>query len=126
MFCNQDTKEDPITALFVADFNLCMEACSSWNRYVREQPARKEKKCKAVTFIPSWSNTAKSLKAELPGDCYLKPPPQSRSNLQKQGDIELHSAIIEDLDDDNDTPTQTPKSSSSSQASKETGSPKLI
>jgi hypothetical protein len=129
MFCNKDTKGDPITALFTSNFNLCMEACSSWNRYVREQDRGNDQKCRAVTFVPSWSNIATSLKNKLSGDCYLKRAPQSRANLPNQKETELHSAIIEDIDDDNDdkkTPTQTPKSSSSSPASKETGSPKLI
>jgi hypothetical protein len=115
MFCNRDTKHDPLTSVFVDDFSLCMESCASWNRY------NSGKKCKAVTFVPSWRNYSMALGYDAPGDCYLKPGPQTRNSMNPQRDTELHSALLLDEENKDDEPSETPQS----KAPKQTESAKL-
>ncbi|KAG6036877.1 hypothetical protein E4U41_005460 [Claviceps citrina] len=90
MYCNKDASNTPFYSLFTADFNGCMSACASWNSYNASSRA-----CEAVSFIPLWSDVATAVKGQAPGDCYLKPGPQSVQKLQTPNiGTECHAAML--------------------------------
>lgn len=90
MYCNKDASNTPFYSLFTADFNGCMSACASWNSYNASNSV-----CEAVSFIPLWSDLVAAVKGKAPGDCYLKPGPQSVQKLQTPNiGTECHAAIL--------------------------------
>ncbi|KAG6025504.1 hypothetical protein E4U40_002646 [Claviceps sp. LM458 group G5] len=90
MYCNKDASNTPFYSLFTADFNGCMSACASWNSYNASNSV-----CEAVSFIPLWSDVVTAVKGKAPGDCYLKPGPQSVQKLQTPNiGTECHAAIL--------------------------------
>jgi hypothetical protein len=96
MFCNSDAANTPLMSLFVPDFNGCMDACAS---YSSSLPAKfgtsRNTTCAGVSFIPLWTNKDAALAGGAPGNCYLKPSPQSRSNLTVPNiGTECHAAIV--------------------------------
>ncbi|KAG5979117.1 hypothetical protein E4U55_005552 [Claviceps digitariae] len=94
MYCNKDAANTPLYSLFTADFNTCMSACASWNSY--NASANGATSCEAVSFIPLWSDLVMAVKGKAPGDCYLKPGPQSVTKLQTPNiGTECHAAILE-------------------------------
>ncbi|KAK2605945.1 hypothetical protein QQS21_003671 [Conoideocrella luteorostrata] len=90
MYCNRNAPKDPLFSLFTADFSGCIEACTAWNNYNSTK-----KGCTAVSFIPPWTSIASALSVNAPGDCYLKPGPQTKTGLEvasvKDG---AHAAIL--------------------------------
>ncbi|KAG5999846.1 hypothetical protein E4U43_001831, partial [Claviceps pusilla] len=94
MYCNKDAANPPVYSLFTADFNSCMSACASWNSY--NASASSASGCQGVSFIPLWSDQVVAVKGKAPGDCYLKPGPQSVAKLQTPNiGTECHAAILE-------------------------------
>ncbi|KAG5922963.1 hypothetical protein E4U42_005079 [Claviceps africana] len=92
MYCNKDAANAPVYSLFTADFNTCMSACASWNTHTA---ATNTSACEAVSFIPLWSDVAAAVKGQAPGDCYLKPGPQSVQRLQTPNiGTECHAALL--------------------------------
>ncbi|KAG5944387.1 hypothetical protein E4U53_006888 [Claviceps sorghi] len=92
MYCNKDAANPPLYSLFTADFNTCMSACASWNVHTA---AANTSACEAVSFIPLWSDVAVAVKGQAPGDCYLKPGPQSVRRLQTPNiGTECHAALL--------------------------------
>jgi hypothetical protein len=90
MFCNADAPNPQLYSLFTPDFNTCMDACAAWNSYNAS-----ETDCRGVSFIPLWANMTAAAQGDAPGDCYLKPGPQSRSNLGTPNiGTECHAAIL--------------------------------
>ncbi|KAH6989019.1 hypothetical protein BKA56DRAFT_611305 [Ilyonectria sp. MPI-CAGE-AT-0026] len=95
MYCHRDTPNAPLFSLFAGDFNGCMEACTAWNSY----PETNGTTCEAVSFIPYWSVIANAKEGGAPGDCYLKPGPQSKGDLSEPdigAETEYHCALRED------------------------------
>lgn len=95
MYCHRDTPNTPLFSLFAGDFNGCMEACTAWNSY----PETNGTACEAVSFIPYWSVIANAKEGGAPGDCYLKPGPQSKGDLSEPdigAETEYHCALRED------------------------------
>ncbi|KAH7109178.1 hypothetical protein B0J13DRAFT_632434 [Dactylonectria estremocensis] len=88
MYCNKNAPNDPLFSLFTADFSGCMEACTAWNGYNTTRET-----CEAVSFIPGWASVPSAATANTPGDCYLKPGPQSRTKLDDA--VDCHAAIAE-------------------------------
>ncbi|QPG97974.1 hypothetical protein C2857_007111 [Epichloe festucae Fl1] len=90
MYCNKDALNTPFYSLFTADFNGCMSACASWNSYNASNSV-----CEGISFIPLWSDMVAAVKGKAPGDCYLKPGPQSVQKLQTPNiGTECHAAIL--------------------------------
>ncbi|KPM39813.1 hypothetical protein AK830_g6728 [Neonectria ditissima] len=88
MYCSKNAPNDPLFSLFTADFSGCMEACTAWNGYSSTNGT-----CKGVSFIPGWSSVPSAATANTPGDCYLKPGPQSRTKLDDA--VDCHAAIAD-------------------------------
>ncbi|KAF7559409.1 hypothetical protein G7046_g4731 [Stylonectria norvegica] len=90
MYCNHDTPNPALFSLFAPDFNGCMDACAAWNSYNTSKA-----NCEAVSFIPLWSIVAFAVAGGAPGDCYLKPGPQSKSKLTDPNiGTEVHAALL--------------------------------
>lgn len=91
MYCNRDALNTPFYSLFTADFDGCMDACASWNSYNNTNST-----CEGVSFIPLWSIMEFAVEGEAPGDCYLKPGPQSKKGLNVPNiGTECHAAILD-------------------------------
>ncbi|KAL7791880.1 hypothetical protein V8C37DRAFT_402747 [Trichoderma ceciliae] len=91
--CNKDTINAPLFSIFAPNFNGCMDACAAWNTAYSKTTTNT---CVAVSFVPSWSVVATALAGHAPGDCYLKPGPQTSKNLTTPniGGGEVHAAIL--------------------------------
>ena len=90
MYCNKDTINPTMLSVFAPDFNGCMDACAAWNYYNTTKGD-----CVAVSFIPAWGNIAVAVAGGAPGDCYLKPGPQTKANLSTPNiGTECHAAIV--------------------------------
>ncbi|VUC31405.1 unnamed protein product [Clonostachys rosea] len=93
MYCNKDSPEGPIFSLFSGSFNSCMEACTTWNKYLDEKNYT-SKACTTATYIPYWTNILMALGNSAPGDCYLKAGTANLKNFTSTGpDMEVHVAI---------------------------------
>ncbi|KAH0490415.1 hypothetical protein TgHK011_001883 [Trichoderma gracile] len=91
MYCNKDTINPSMFSVFAPDFNGCMDACAAWNSYNKTTKGS----CVAVSFIPAWSNVAVAVAGNAPGDCYLKPGPQTKANLTNPNiGTECHAALL--------------------------------
>lgn len=91
MYCDKDTINNSLLSVFATNFNGCMDACAAWNSYNTTTKGA----CVAVSFIPSWSILANAVSGGAPGDCYLKPGPQTKANLRTPNiGTECHAAII--------------------------------
>lgn len=74
-----------------------MDACAGWNNYnsTVSGKSKANSKCVAVSFIPAWSNAAVAKKGNAPGDCYLKPGPESEGKLTTPNiGTEVHAALL--------------------------------
>lgn len=88
--CNSNTPKTPLFSVFATDFRGCMESCSTWNGF----GSLNDTLCEAVTYVPLWTNYDAANYSKAPGNCYLKPGPQSVSGLETPyPDLESHSAI---------------------------------
>ncbi|PTB75954.1 hypothetical protein M440DRAFT_1423038 [Trichoderma longibrachiatum ATCC 18648] len=91
MYCNKDTVNPSMFSVFAPDFNGCMDACAAWNSYNKTTKGS----CVAVSFIPAWSSVAVAVAGNAPGDCYLKPGPQTKANLTDPNiGTECHAALV--------------------------------
>lgn len=89
MYCNKDAS-GLMFSLFASDFNNCMSACTAWNHYNSTKGD-----CGGVSYIPLWSDMAIALEGQAPGDCYLKPKPQTKDDLKEPNvGTECHAAIL--------------------------------
>jgi hypothetical protein len=69
IFCDLDTSIPDLLWIITPTFQLCIEACSSWNNQGRTT-GKAATSCAGVAFVPSWRNGD----AEgTPADCFLKP-----------------------------------------------------
>ncbi|KAK8080373.1 hypothetical protein PG997_008191 [Apiospora hydei] len=96
--CNKETPIAPLQGIFVGNFDDCIDACASYTKYTLENFANTtsntNKTCSGVTFVPGWTDRQTALKGFAPGNCYLKPGPQSKSKLTVPNNgQETHSAI---------------------------------
>lgn len=100
VYCNRDTPNAPLSSLFVANLDDCMDACSSWSYYTPTDFANgtsANQTCAGVSFIPAWTNRTTAVAGTAPGNCYLKPGPQNESSLYTPNNgQETHAAIILD------------------------------
>ncbi|KAH6603516.1 hypothetical protein Trco_008291 [Trichoderma cornu-damae] len=91
MYCNKDTNNPPLYSVFATNFNGCMDACAGWNSHNTTTNGT----CVAVSFIPLWSVASKAKAGNAPGDCYLKPGPQTSQDLKTPNiGTECHAAIL--------------------------------
>ncbi|KAK8051813.1 hypothetical protein PG993_003198 [Apiospora rasikravindrae] len=96
--CNKETPIAPLQGIFVANFDDCIDACASYTKYTSENFANTtsdtNKTCAGVTFVPGWTDRQTALQGGAPGNCYLKPGPQSKSKLTVPNNgQETHSAV---------------------------------
>ncbi|KZL73816.1 hypothetical protein CT0861_07710, partial [Colletotrichum tofieldiae] len=92
-FCNSNAPNPPLMSLFTADFNNCMDACAAFSSY--EPGFNGNATCEGVSFIPLWTTRAGAVAGKAPGNCYLKPGPQTRAGLETPNiGTECHAAII--------------------------------
>ncbi len=96
MHCNKDTLNNPVLSLFVADFNSCMDSCSSYNKYIPVDFSGLSNStnatCGAVSFIPLWTQKSRAASGSAPGNCYLKPAPSGLKDAYIG--TECHSAML--------------------------------
>lgn len=83
-------------ALFASDFDTCMDACASYSMYLPKTfPNSNLTTCGGVSFIPLWTTKADALEGHAPGNCYLKPLPQTVTGLNvPNAGTEVHAAIL--------------------------------
>ncbi|KAM7206891.1 hypothetical protein V8F20_002597 [Naviculisporaceae sp. PSN 640] len=100
MACGKDTIHDPLLGLFVSNFQTCMDACTSYSKYVPgtfDLPRNVNSTCGAVSFIPLWTNREMAFEGGAPGNCYLKPGPMVLADLRTANiGTECHSAVLVD------------------------------
>ncbi|ETS82943.1 hypothetical protein PFICI_04819 [Pestalotiopsis fici W106-1] len=100
IYCNRDTPNAPLSSLFVANLDDCMDACSSWSYYAPSDfpnGTATNQTCSGVSFIPAWTNRTTAVAGTAPGNCYLKPGPQNETSLYTPNNgQETHAAIIVD------------------------------
>ncbi|OLN97643.1 hypothetical protein CCHL11_01277 [Colletotrichum chlorophyti] len=93
MFCNSNAPNPPLMSLFTANFNNCMDACAAFTSY--EPGFDGNATCVGVSFIPLWTTRQAAVAGTAPGNCYLKPGPQTRAGLETPNiGTECHAAII--------------------------------
>ncbi|KAL0933125.1 uncharacterized protein CTRU02_212088 [Colletotrichum truncatum] len=93
MFCNSNAPNVPIMSLFTANFNNCMDACAAFASSRKAFAANTT--CAGVSFIPLWTTRQGAVEGKAPGNCYLKPGPQTRSGLETPNiGTECHAAIL--------------------------------
>ncbi|KAJ4258205.1 hypothetical protein NW762_008351 [Fusarium torreyae] len=88
MYCNTNAPRDPLFSVFAGTFHACIEACSNWNNNNKT----KADTCEGVSFVPFWADIDKAAGNDAPGDCYLKPGPQSKGKLDDAPDT--HAALL--------------------------------
>ncbi|GAP84797.1 hypothetical protein SAMD00023353_0801100 [Rosellinia necatrix] len=104
IFCNNDAPNPPLQSLFVGNFDDCIDACASYSTYTpgnfpdKLVSRNSNLTCSAVSFIPAWTNRTNALESNAPGNCYLKPRPQSLAALTRPNSDgpAVHAAIFED------------------------------
>ncbi|OTA94315.1 hypothetical protein M434DRAFT_269947 [Hypoxylon sp. CO27-5] len=100
MYCNSDAPNNPLSSLFVGNFNDCMDACASYSFYIpfdfSTNSTSNNATCAGVSFIPAWTNRTFAEEGTAPGNCYLKPGPQNRTALNNPniGGSAVHAAIL--------------------------------
>ncbi|KAL2159892.1 hypothetical protein VTH06DRAFT_2025 [Thermothelomyces fergusii] len=101
LYCNKDVKNQPLLALFTADFATCIDSCAAYTKYVSSlfggvTANTSLTVCAAVSFVPAWTDRAVADKRGARGNCYLKGGPP----LLKTPDIgtDCHSAIYLDVE----------------------------
>ncbi|KAI1102203.1 hypothetical protein F4804DRAFT_343410 [Jackrogersella minutella] len=101
IYCNSDAPNNPLSSLFVGDFNDCMDACASYSYYIPSDfnTTSNNATCAGVSFIPAWTNRTFAVQGDAPGNCYLKPGPQNQSALNNPniGGSAVHAALVADL-----------------------------
>ncbi|CAJ2513923.1 Uu.00g020420.m01.CDS01 [Anthostomella pinea] len=100
VYCNSDTPNGPLASLFVGNFDDCIDACASWSSYVPgdfpDNSTSINATCSGVSFIPAWTNRTFAVEGSAPGNCYLKPGPQSTNKLTTPNiGSEVHGAILQ-------------------------------
>ncbi|KAI0132859.1 hypothetical protein BJ170DRAFT_680733 [Xylariales sp. AK1849] len=99
VYCNKDTVNAPLQSLFVANFDDCMDACSSFSSYMTSDfssGSSLNQTCAGVSFIPAWTNRTFAELGQAPGNCYLKPGPQNETSLYAPSSgSETHAAIVD-------------------------------
>ncbi|KAK8042476.1 hypothetical protein PG994_012959 [Apiospora phragmitis] len=67
---------------------------STRRRNFANTTSNRNKTCSGVTFVPGWTDRETALDGSAPGNCYLKPGPQSKSKLTiPNNGQETHSAF---------------------------------
>lgn len=96
VYCNRDAVGDPLLSLFARDMDACIDACSAYSNYMPNRFGNsKNTTCGGVSFIPLWTEKDKAANGTAPGNCYLKPTPQSFNNLTIPNiGTECHAAIL--------------------------------
>ncbi|KAK2033699.1 hypothetical protein LX32DRAFT_635158 [Colletotrichum zoysiae] len=92
-FCNANAPNPPLMSLFTANFDNCMDACAAFTSY--EPGFNGNATCQAVSFIPLWTTAEGAVAGKAPGNCYLKPGPQTQDKLETPNiGTECHAAIM--------------------------------
>ncbi|KAI2466260.1 hypothetical protein F4781DRAFT_359944 [Annulohypoxylon bovei var. microspora] len=100
IYCNSDAPNNPLSSLFVGDFNDCMDACASYSFYIPSDfstnATSNNATCAGVSYIPAWTNRTTAVAGDAPGNCYLKPGPQNQTALNNPniGGSAVHAAIL--------------------------------
>ncbi|OIW31992.1 hypothetical protein CONLIGDRAFT_641753 [Coniochaeta ligniaria NRRL 30616] len=96
VYCNRDAPGNSFMSLFAADLDTCVDACSSYSMYTpRFFGNNKNTTCGGVSFIPLWTDKGVAETGGAPGNCYLKPAPQTFAGLTvPQIGTECHAAIL--------------------------------
>ncbi|KAF5024451.1 hypothetical protein F66182_3537 [Fusarium sp. NRRL 66182] len=89
IYCNTNAPRDPVFSLFAGSFHGCIEACNNWNNY----NVTKKETCEGVSYVPYWSVIDNAAENSAPGDCYLKPGPQTKGKLEDAPDT--HAAVLQ-------------------------------
>ncbi|KAI0161026.1 hypothetical protein GGR52DRAFT_156864 [Hypoxylon sp. FL1284] len=101
IYCNSDAPNNPLSSLFVGNFDDCMDACASYSFYIpmdfSSNATSGNATCAGVSFIPAWTNRTFAVGGDAPGNCYLKPGPQNETGLNNPniGGSAVHAAILD-------------------------------
>ncbi|KAI0889213.1 uncharacterized protein GGS22DRAFT_184787 [Annulohypoxylon maeteangense] len=100
IYCNSDAPNNPISSLFVGNFDDCMDACAFYTYYIPSDfptnATSNNATCAGVSYIPAWTNRTTAQDGGAPGNCYLKPGPQNQTALNNPniGGFAVHAAIL--------------------------------
>ncbi|KAI1208400.1 uncharacterized protein F4807DRAFT_150827 [Annulohypoxylon truncatum] len=100
IYCNSDAPNNPLSSLFVGDFDDCIDACASYSFYIpsdfSNNATSNNATCAGVSFIPAWTNRTFAVEGNAPGNCYLKPGPQNETALNNPNiGSAVHAAILD-------------------------------
>ncbi|KAI1775062.1 hypothetical protein F4818DRAFT_59732 [Hypoxylon cercidicola] len=100
IYCNSDAPNAPLSSLFVANFDDCIDACASYSFYIpmdfSTNSTSGNATCAGVSYIPAWTNRTVAFDGDAPGNCYLKPGPQNQTALNNPNiGSAVHAAILD-------------------------------
>ena len=83
-------------ALFVSSLETCMDACAAFSFYEPTNfgATHANATCRSVSFIPLWTDKAKALAGDAPGNCYLKPGGNVSGLATPNIGTECHAAVV--------------------------------
>ncbi|KAI1747096.1 hypothetical protein F4782DRAFT_451160 [Xylaria castorea] len=99
IYCDANAPNPPLLSLFVGDFDDCIDACAFYSSYTPGNfpnvTSTTNTTCVGVSYLPDWTNRTTAMMNNAPGNCYLKPGPQTAGGLeQPQGGGVVHAAIL--------------------------------
>lgn len=99
IYCNSNAPNNPLSSLFVGNFDDCIDACASYSFYIPGDfnSTSNNATCAGVSYIPAWTNRTFAVQGSAPGNCYLKPGPQNQTALENPniGGSAVHAAILD-------------------------------
>ncbi|KAI0855759.1 hypothetical protein F4860DRAFT_447694 [Xylaria cubensis] len=103
IYCDANAPNNPIQSLFVGTFDDCIDACAFYSNYTTANfpnvTSTTNTTCVGVSYIPEWTNRTTAMSINAPGNCYLKPGPQTAAALTApQGGGIVHAAILSQSD----------------------------
>jgi hypothetical protein len=96
VFCNRDAPGNTFMSLFTSDMDTCIDTCASYSMNMPKFFGNnKNTTCAGISFIPLWTTKDGAMEGKAPGNCYLKPAPQSFNGLDIPNiGTECHAAIL--------------------------------
>ncbi|TRX93555.1 hypothetical protein FHL15_005527 [Xylaria flabelliformis] len=103
IYCDANAPNNPLQSLFVGTFDDCIDACAFYSNYTTGNfpnvTSTTNTTCVGVSYIPDWTNRTTAMSINAPGNCYLKPGPQTAAALTApQGGGIVHAAILSQSD----------------------------
>jgi type II secretory pathway pseudopilin PulG len=94
VYCKVDAGGTLLYTVTVANFELCMDACASWNHWADRN---NHTQCDAAAFIPKWVDLDQQARDNARGSCYLK---RDTPSQQEDYNDDVHSGVLVVDDED--------------------------